>query len=333
MMGCPSRVRHDEAEAVEGMADGRTAIGERHRRRGGVRDSFEQERERWIDVAEETRGLMRFAGEDDRVGVENITVLRRHAPAAFGPRHGGHAGLEPDRPRREAGAQGAHQLLHALGEGDEERPAGAARTRGLGGRRTRAAPQGQDHAALAPLHLREARHGGGERQVVRVGGVDAGDEGLRHPLERLAAEATAHECAEALVGFAAAGQHEVERHPELARPGEQTRGHEGTQARGCEELKALRQRMERAAPDYEGAAKAIVGPHQPVFQAEPAAERERPRLLRQERVGTAFDEKVVAALGRDGAAEAIARLEHREVERPVLARPPAPPPDARPRAR
>ena len=78
--------------------------------------------------------------------------------------------------------------------------------------------------------------------------------------------------------------------------------------------------MERAAPDHEGAAEPIVGPHQPVFQAEPPAERERPRLFRQERVGAAFHEKAVAALGRDGAAQTVPRLEQREVERePPLA--------------
>ena len=89
--------------------------------------------------------------------------------------------------------------------------------------------------------------------------------------------------------------------------------------------------MEPPAQDHEGAAEPIVGPDQPVLQAEPPAERERPRLLREERVGAALDEKAVAALGLDGAAQTVAGLEQRQVERRARARAPAPPRGGRPR--
>src|SRR5882724_435472 len=51
--------------------------------------------------------------------------------------------------------------------------------------------------------------------------VTNGDQRLSDALQRLAAEPAADEGAEALVGIAATRQHEVERHPELAGPGEE----------------------------------------------------------------------------------------------------------------
>ena len=63
----------------------------------------------------------------------------------------------------------------------------------------------------------------------------------------------------------------------------------------------------------EGAAEPVIGPHQPGLDAEPAAERERPGLLREEGIGPALDEEAVAPLGLDGAAQPIGGLEEREV--------------------
>ena len=48
--------------------------------------------------------------------------------------------------------------------------------------------------------------------------------------------------------------------------------------------------------------------------AEPAAERQRPRLLRDERVGPGLDEEAVDVLGRDRAPRALARLQQRQLE-------------------
>ncbi len=170
-------------------------------------------------------------------------------------------------------------------------------------------PEGQDHAALAPLHLEEARHGGAEREIVGIGGVDAADQRLGDALERLAAQPPPHERAEALVGATPPrGSTRSQRHPELARPREERRREERPEARGREELEAVRQRVEPSAKRHEDAAEAVVGADQPVFHAEPAAERERPRLLGEERVGAALDEEAVAALGLDGAAEAVRLL-------------------------
>src|SRR5207245_10747430 len=112
--------------------------------------------------------------------------------------------------------------LHAVLEGDEEAPAraGGPRLRRLAVR----APEPEDDRALPLLELGEARHGGGEAQVVRVGGVDAGDERLGDALERPSTEPSSDARAQALVGGNPTWQHELERHPELARSGKGTRG-------------------------------------------------------------------------------------------------------------
>jgi hypothetical protein len=66
-----------------------------------------------------------------------------------------------------------------------------------------------------------------------------------------------------------------------------------------------------------GAAEAVVGADQPVFDAEPLAELERPRLLREEGVGAALDQETLIAIRLDGAAQPVARLEERQLEPPA----------------
>ena len=281
-------------------------------------DALEEVREPRIHVAQHARGLVRLGRQDERVGLVGGPARGGDPPPSVLARHAGDALLQAHRPRGEPRGERLDELLHAPGEGHEERPAGPARPRvlrrGLPGR----APEGQDHAPLAPLHLEEARHGRRQRQLVGIRGVDARDQRLGDALERLAAEPPPHERAEALVGIAAARQHQVARHPELARPGEEPRGEQRRQAGRRQQLEALGQRMQAAAPDHEGAAEAIVGADQPLLQAEPPAQGERPRLLGQERIGPALDEKAVALLGLDGAAHPVRALEHGQLERPPL---------------
>src|SRR6266404_3641844 len=85
-----------------------------------------------------------------------------------------------------------------------------------------------------------------------------------------------------------------------------------------QQLKALGQRMQAAAPDHKRAPEAIVGTDQPILQPDPLAQGEGPRLLGQERVGPALDEKAVTLLGLDGAAHPVRALEHGQLERPPL---------------
>src|SRR5262249_13163039 len=146
------------------------------------------------------------------------------------------------------------------------------------------------------------------------------DQRLGDALERFPPQPPRYEGTEALVGIAAAGQHEIHGHPELAGPGEQSRADEGPEARGGEELEALGQGMEAAAEDDEGAAEASVRADEPVLDAETPTEGEAPRLLGKKRVGAALHEKALVPLGLDRAAQPVSRLEQRELgQHPVLA--------------
>src|SRR5213593_1613772 len=73
--------------------------------------------------------------------------------------------------------------------------------------------------------------------------------------------------------------------------------------------------MEAPGAPHEHLPEPIVGPDQPVLDAQTPAKRQRPRLLRQERVGARLYQEPTSVLGRDGAAEPGARLHQREVQR------------------
>src|SRR5436309_3380913 len=73
--------------------------------------------------------------------------------------------------------------------------------------------------------------------------------------------------------------------------------------------------MQPAAVPDEDFPEAVVGPDESRFQPDPLAEREGPRLLRKKRVRTGLDDEPVDALGRDRAAQPLARFEERQLER------------------
>src|SRR5206468_2599018 len=201
------------------------------------------------------------------------------------------------------------QAAHALDVRHEEAVAGA----GIVRPRRRAQPE--DEAPVASLELDEAGHGGAQRQPLGVAGVDAAEERLGHALERLAAEPPADEGRDALVGVVrAARQPEVEEHAQLAAPREERRGGDRPGVGRGEEHEALRHRDQLAAAHDVRAP--VAGPRadQPVAEAEPLAEGERPGLLRDEGVGAALDQEAVGPLARDRAAEPILRLEQQDLD-------------------
>src|SRR5439155_655758 len=79
--------------------------------------------------------------------------------------------------------EGLDQTSDAVPGRHEERVPSAG-----GGRSARLRAESEDDAPVVDLELPETRHGGGERQPLRVGGVDAADERLGHAFERLAPE-------------------------------------------------------------------------------------------------------------------------------------------------
>ena len=72
--------------------------------------------------------------------------------------------------------------------------------------------------------------------------------------------------------------------------------------------------MQTPGPPDEDLSEAIVRRREPMLDAEPPAERQRPGLLREKRVGARLDEESAGELGRDGAAEPVARLDERQLE-------------------
>src|SRR5262245_9956787 len=267
-----------------------------------------------IERTEQARDVIVLRGKNDRIRVLLPAVNGGNAPAGAPSRDSVHALLDTDRVRREAADECARQLLHAVRERHEQGPAGAARSDPLGRGPARGAPHGEDDAALSPLHFEKPRHGRRQREVVRVRRVDARDQRLRDTFERLLAEPAADERAEALVAVATAWQSEVERHAELARPGEEIRREEWAQSRRRQQLKAVRQRMQTSAKYHEGPAEAVVGPEQPILDAEATAQLEGPRFLGEKRIGAAFDEESAVTLGSDRAAQPIGGVVDGEVD-------------------
>src|SRR5262249_1799341 len=106
------------------------------------------------------------------------------------------ARAEPDRALGKALREPVDQRLHAVAKAREETPARAAVALRRG---PRLPAHREDDAAVTALHLDETRHRRREAESRRVGGVDAADERLGNPLERLGAETTAHEGVQALV--------------------------------------------------------------------------------------------------------------------------------------
>src|SRR5262249_56302982 len=89
---------------------------------------------------------------------------------------------------------------------------------------------------------------------------------------------------------------------------------EGGQGGGRGQVKGVGRRMQPAANPDEDFAKTIVGSDQLRLDAEPPAQRERPRLFGQKRIGPGFNQKAVSALRRDRAAEEVTRLDDPDAE-------------------
>ena len=152
--------------------------------------------------------------------------------------------------------------------------------------------------------------------LLRVAGVDAGDDGLGDALQRLVAEAPADEVAEALVEgrahvpsgpmVAAPPRGSSRSMPMRTLPGQLIRplSANGTMRVGHHEDDALGQLVQAPAREDEALADVLVGVQEAVADAELAGQPDRPGLLDDGRVRAAFDDEAVAAHGLHLAAEA-----------------------------
>jgi hypothetical protein len=165
------------------------------------------------------------------------------------------------------------------------------------------------------LELEEARHGGGERQPFRIGGVDAARERVRDAGERLLAQAAPHERGQALVVVPRPPrQDQVEGHAELAAEGEQRRGRHRPRRRRRHQQEPLGQRVQAAVVHDVGAPVVLARADEPVRDPDALAERQAPRLVGDHGVGAALNDEPAAALRPDAAAESVGRLQQDDVE-------------------
>ena len=183
---------------------------------------------------------------------------------------------------------------------------------------------------MLALHVEEHREGGAHAHVLGVAGVDPGDDGLGDARQRLFAEAATDEVAEALVQGragcalrparrrAAARQHQVEAHADLARPAHEAAQRERHHPSRDHEDDALGQLMQPATRVDEALADVLVAVEKTVGDAQLAGGGDRPVLLDDRRVRTALDHEAVAAHGVDLAAEARLLLVEVPVDGGVL---------------
>jgi NADH-quinone oxidoreductase subunit A len=197
--------------------------------------------------------------------------------------------------------QGVDEDLEAFPEGEKEAIAGA-------GGLLAASQQGADDAAVEALHLQKLRHGGGQAQVLGVGAVDAAEQRLGQAIERFLAKPAADEAGQGLVAQArAAGKHEVEQHPRLARPGDHGRTYKGPDGRWGHEVQAFGDREEPLAAHDEAPAGFGPDANALIREAKLAAEIGDPGFV-EKAVGAGLHEVAAAAAGLNDAAQTAGGL-------------------------
>jgi hypothetical protein len=154
------------------------------------------------------------------------------------------------------------------------------------------------------FEVAEPGEGRQDREPLGVARVDAGQERLPEPLDRLLPEPAPQERRDRLVpATVAARDHQVEAHAELAGPGEEAAAGEGQDPRRDGQHHALGKGMElTSVEDVDGPQVGVRG-HEPLAEAELPAEGDALRLLGEHRVGPALEQEAVPRLRPDHPAE------------------------------
>ena len=295
--------------AVERVGDVLASIAEEDGGGGDEGDRRQQVGELAIEVREHDRRLRRRNGQDHggRRGARAIGHPQRQAGAGAG--HGSDGGLRPQRCRRQRRHQGLDERPEAGAERDED-AAEARGPRGRAGGRPGRGTKAAKEAAVARFDLRQPREGGPQRQALRVAGMDAGHQRLAEALDRLLTQTPPQERCDRLVAFAAARDHEVEGHAQLAAPGEEAGAEEGSDpARDAEHT--FGQGVQPSPAEHVDRAWRA-GRHEALAQSQVTAESDGVRLLGQDRVWAALEKKPLDALGADHSSPPRLLLEERE---------------------
>ena len=139
--------------------------------------------------------------------------------------------------------------------------------------------------------------------------MDAREQRLGQVVHRLVAEAAPDECADRFVLITlAAGNRHFARHPQPAAKAEHRRPRQGAELQREAEEGSFRNRMQPIVTQDVRRARRQRR-HQPIGNAQLAAQGDRSRLLHQQRIGAAVDHPAVESLGGDDAAGARRRFE------------------------
>ena len=173
---------------------------------------------------------------------QRAAVGQAHAPRPVGERRALRPHAQAQRGGRQRRDQRIGQPLQTAAQRDEQAIARAAR--GGGGRLLpRARAQAEDHRTVLAFEVEELRHGRRQAELFRIGGVDAADQRLRDALQRLAAQAAAHELRQRFfIVSVASWQQQVSGGAQLARPGQQRRTQERPQLRRRQQVQPVRHR-------------------------------------------------------------------------------------------
>jgi hypothetical protein len=150
----------------------------------------------------------------------------------------------------------------------------------------------------------KAREQGLHRQAIDVAGVDAREQRFSEERRRFVAETTAHERADRFVVVSLAARHEeLCAHAHLARPGEEPRFDERTDASRDAEDRRRRQRIQAPAALNVGDPRRL-GRHESAAETEFLTERDRRGLLNQQRIRSAVEREAADFFADDHAAGA-----------------------------
>ena len=212
-------------------------------------------------------------------------------------------GARSQRGRLEPRDERRHQLRQTAAQRVEGR-------RGARPRGGSASPRRSHEAAARSLELAQAREGGEDREPLRVARVDPREERLPQAVDGLLPEAAAQERRDRLVVVpAAAGEHEIEAHAQLAGPEKSRLRSIGSTRVGT--ASSIPSGSACQLPPVEDVDLPLlgVGRDEALAEAELTAQLDALRLLRQHRVGAGFEQEAALRLGPDHPAEAVARLE------------------------
>ena len=172
---------------------------------------------------------------------------------------------------------------------------------------------------MQTLSVEKFRIGGGQAQLVSIGDIDAGNQGLDQPLVRLATQPPCGEARHALIVIRLVRlrrySHErLHREPQLPRETEQGRPQHRLHVLRLHQDKAVGNGDQLPVAHHQRTPMLLARGDQLVGQIEFAAEIEGERRLDQKAVGALFQQRIVVRQRVERSAQTVARLEQLHID-------------------